>query len=46
MGDPLPDVPLCLEPDLYGHVPLEATYRQAWDRVPGLFREAPEARPG
>ena len=34
VGDPLPDVPLFLEPGEYIVVPLEATYEAAWRRVP------------
>jgi hypothetical protein len=29
-GDVLPEMPLFLEPELYVHVPLEATYLEAW----------------
>ncbi len=33
-GDPLPDMPLFLEPDGYICVPLEPTYRAAFEAVP------------
>jgi hypothetical protein len=35
----LPPMPLFLEPDLYVQVPLEPTYREAFEGMPGLFRE-------
>ena len=37
-GEVLPDMPLFLEPDLYVPVPLEATYRAAFDAVPRRWR--------
>jgi hypothetical protein len=39
VGEVLPDMPLFLEPDLYVLVPLEATYRAAFDAVPRRWRE-------
>lgn len=39
VGSALPAMPLFLEPDLYVLVPLEATYQEAWDGMPGLFRD-------
>ena len=39
VGDPLPDMPLFLEPDLHVDVPLEPTYMRAWDAVPRRWRE-------
>jgi hypothetical protein len=34
VGDPLPDMPLFLAPESHVLIPLEATYRAAWDTVP------------
>ncbi|HJT76858.1 MAG TPA: DUF4058 domain-containing protein [Gemmataceae bacterium] len=42
VGDTLPDMPLFLEPGFYVPVPLEATYRAAWDAVPKRWREVLE----
>ncbi len=39
VGDVLPEMPLFLEPDLYVQVPLESTYRAAFDLVPGRWQE-------
>jgi hypothetical protein len=38
VGDPLPDMPLFLEPDVYVNVPLEATYQTAWQTFPEEWR--------
>ena len=38
VGDPLPDMPLYLEPHGYVLVPLEATYQAAWQAVPRRWR--------
>ncbi len=38
VGDPLPEMPLFLTPDVY--VPLEATYQSAWEAMPAFWREA------
>ena len=46
VGDPLPDMPLFLDPEQYINVPLEATYRGAYEGVPRYYRallEAPSA---
>jgi hypothetical protein len=40
VGDPLPDMPLFLTPDRYVRVPLEATYRLAWDSFPWPWQQA------
>ncbi len=45
VGDALPDMPLFLEPGLYVPVPLEATYRGAFDLVPTRWREVLERPP-
>jgi hypothetical protein len=39
VGDPLPEMPLFLTPDVYVSVPLEATYQLAWDGMPEYWRE-------
>ncbi len=43
VGDPLPEMPLFLEPGFYVPAPLEATYQQAWAGFPaplkGLLEE-------
>jgi hypothetical protein len=39
VGDALPDMPLFLLPGRYVPVPLEATYREAFDAVPKRWRE-------
>jgi Protein of unknown function (DUF4058) len=38
VGDVLPDMPLFLDPEFYVLVPLEATYRAAWEDVPWRWR--------
>jgi hypothetical protein len=43
VGDPLIDMPLFLDPGRYVAVPLEETYRTAFDSVPGRWRTALEA---
>ncbi|MGL6095960.1 MAG: DUF4058 family protein [Fimbriiglobus sp.] len=40
VGDPLPEMPLFLGPELHVLTPLEATYQRAWDESPGDLREA------
>jgi len=42
VGEPLPDMPLFLEPDGHVLVPLEATYTGAWDTVPARWRRVIE----
>jgi hypothetical protein len=39
VGDPLPDMPLFLEPDFYVRAPLDDTYRAAFEAVPRPFSE-------
>jgi Protein of unknown function (DUF4058) len=50
VGDDLPDMALFLTPDVYVEVPLEATYRSAWEGLPAFWRDvltaAPEATDG
>jgi hypothetical protein len=43
VGDDLPDMPLFLTDDLHIAVPLEATYRVAWDASPHEMRAAVES---
>ena len=42
VGDVLPDMPLYLEPEGYVNVPLEATYRAAFDSIPRRWRDVLE----
>ncbi len=42
VGDPLPDMPLFLTPDAHVLVPLEASYAEAWARIPSPWREVLE----
>lgn len=42
VGDALPDMPLFLSPDDGVDVPLEATYRAAWEEMPPRWREVLE----
>src|SRR5262245_23535953 len=46
VGDVLPDMPLFLDPDQYVNVPLEATYRAAYEAVPRYYRNILEAPRG
>lgn len=39
VGDPLPEMPLFLTPEVYVPVPLEATYQSAWADVPSFWRD-------
>lgn len=39
VGDPMPDMPLFLDGDLYTPVPLESTYMATWDVSPEPLRE-------
>ncbi len=45
VGDTLPKMPLFLTPDIYVLVPLEATYRAAWEGFPSFWREVLENPP-
>jgi len=42
VGDELPDMPLFLAPECHILVPLEATYRAAWDAVPARVQRVVE----
>jgi uncharacterized protein DUF4058 len=46
VGDALPDMPLFLTPEIYVSVPLEATYRSAWEGLPAYWRGVLTAEPG
>jgi hypothetical protein len=46
VGDPLPDMPLFLEPDRYVLVSLESTYMETWKDCPEPFRQAVAGTPG
>jgi hypothetical protein len=39
VGAELPDMPAWLDIDLYVNVPLESTYRVAWEACPADFRQ-------
>jgi hypothetical protein len=39
VGDPLPEMPLFLRPEIYVDVPLEATYQTAWEAFPAPLKE-------
>jgi len=45
VGDPLPNMPLFLEPNAHVPVPLEATYQTAFAALPGRWRTVLEATP-
>jgi hypothetical protein len=45
VGDLLPDMPLFLTPEYYVNVPLETTYRAAFDGVPRRWRNVLETSP-
>jgi hypothetical protein len=45
VGDPLPDMPLFLESEVYIEVPLEATYMAAWEAVPRRWRQVIDPTP-
>jgi hypothetical protein len=45
VGDPLPEMPLFLDPDGHIDVPLESTYQTAYRGVPGYWRDVLEGRP-
>jgi len=38
VGDPLPEMPLFLTPEVYVPVPLEVTYQAAWTELPEYWR--------
>lgn len=42
VGDPVPALPLFLDPDWYVTIPLEDTYRSAWPEVPPFWQRVLE----
>lgn len=42
VGDPVPEMPLFLDPDRYVNVPLEQTYQAAWNCVPERWKRVIE----
>lgn len=44
VGEPMPDMPLFLNPDRYVNVPLEATYDSAFQGLPDVWRGVLEGR--
>ena len=44
VGDPLPSLPLFLDPDSYVPAPLESTYQTTWEKCPAVMRERVAAR--
>ncbi len=38
IGEPLPEMPLFLTPDVYVPLPLEDTYQAAWEGMPAYWR--------
>lgn len=45
VGDALPEMPLFLTPDVYVPVPLDPTYRSAWEAVPAVWRDVLDPPP-
>lgn len=45
VGEPLPDMPLFVEPEAHILTPLEATYTAAWDTMPARWRRVIEPPP-
>jgi hypothetical protein len=45
VGDPLPDMPLFLQPEQYVLAPLEATYQTTWKVFPALLKKLLEPPP-
>ena len=43
VGDPLPELPIFLDPDTYVPAPLETTYEATWAKCPDALREAVES---
>jgi hypothetical protein len=42
-GEPLPEMPLFLDPRWYVNVPLETTYAAAWSGMPAIWKEVLDA---
>jgi Protein of unknown function (DUF4058) len=45
VGDPLPEMPIFLDPFTYVPAPLEATYQSTWSKCPDAVRELVDSRP-
>jgi hypothetical protein len=45
VGDPVPDMPLFLTPEVYVLLSLDNTYRSAWEAFPAFWREVLTAPP-
>jgi len=45
VGDPLPSLPIFLQPGIYVPAPLEASYQTTWSKSPEPARELVESRP-
>src|SRR5262249_14640769 len=45
IGDALPEMPLFLTPEVYVPLPLDTTYRSAWEAVPTVWQEVLAAPP-
>jgi len=43
VGDPLPDLPIFLDPHTYVPAPLETTYEATWAKCPDALKEAVES---
>jgi hypothetical protein len=44
IGDPLPELPIFLEPGIYVHAPLETTYQSTWAKCPDPLKESVQDR--
>lgn len=44
VGEPIPDMPLFLDPDHYVNVPLDQTYQQAWRTMPQRWKRVIEGQ--
>jgi hypothetical protein len=42
VGDPLPGLPIFLDPDTYVPAPLDDTYQSTWAKCPGVLRHVVE----
>ncbi len=45
VGDPLPSLPIFLDPDTYVPAPLEETYQATWAKSPAVVKELVESAP-
>ncbi len=42
VGDPLPELPIFLDPETYVPAPLESTYQLTWSKCPDALKEVVE----